>query len=62
MSPSATVQSASTAVLLPSIHLPLVSNPKTTLEVPNNPLTQESAHVARASINTWHRCLGHAMI
>ena len=23
--------------------------------------TQESAHVARASINTWHRRLGHAM-
>jgi len=36
MSPSAAVQSASTAVLLPSIHLPLVSNPETTLEVPNN--------------------------
>ena len=24
--------------------------------------TQESAHVTRASINTWHRCLGHAMM
>ena len=25
-------------------------------------LTQESAHVARASINTWHRRLGHAIM
>jgi len=23
--------------------------------------TQESAHIAKASINTWHRRLGHAM-
>jgi len=23
---------------------------------------QESAHVVRTSINTWHRCLGHAMM
>ena len=23
---------------------------------------QESAYVARTSINTWHRCLGHAMM
>jgi len=61
MSPSTAVQSASTTVLLPSIHLPLVSNPKTTLEVPNNPLTQESVHIARASIDIWHRRLGHAM-
>jgi len=37
MVPSAAVQSANTVLLLPFIHLPLVFNPETTLEVPNNP-------------------------
>jgi len=36
MLPSTAVQSANPALLLPSIYLPLVSNPATTLEVPNN--------------------------
>ena len=61
--PSTAVQSANTALLLPSIHLPLVSNPETTLEVPNKlekePLDIEASHMlfekVAKEINTSHK-------
>jgi len=53
MPSSAAVQSANTALLLPSIHLPLVSNPETTLEVPNNPDQEEELQEKKLGENCW---------